>query len=91
MRVMEAAQTRGGSLREKCREQAAVAARHGIPANRTVDLGKFHKDLETRWQIELQPVVTSWDEHAKDARRFSARRRYPPEFVASSRSPPRAK
>jgi hypothetical protein len=39
MRVMEAAQTRGGSLREKWREQAAVAARHGIPANRTVDLG----------------------------------------------------
>jgi len=57
-------------LRQKWREQTAVAARHGIPANGTVDLGKFHEDLEARRQIELQPSVTPRDKHAIDAGPF---------------------
>jgi hypothetical protein len=42
-------------LRQIGREQASVAARHGNPANRSVDLGKFHKELEAGGQVELQP------------------------------------
>src|SRR5580693_5531290 len=41
-----------GLLRQKWSEQAAVAARHGIPANGTVDLSKLHQDLEPRRQVE---------------------------------------